>query len=145
MDYRSAFQISAAGMTFERTRVEATTLNLANMHNARGADGHLFQPLRAVAGGAPAGPFASSYASLRGSFAGPANVGMVATAVQPRMVHEPGHPLADAKGLVAYPGVNHLGEMVNLVSALRAYEANVVAMNAAKTMALKALELGGNA
>ena len=41
------------------------------------------------------------------------------------------------------PGVNQVTEMVNLASALRAYEANVVAMNAAKTMALKALDLGG--
>jgi flagellar basal-body rod protein FlgC len=45
---------------------------------------------------------------------------------------------------VALPGVDHVSEMVNLITALRAYEANVVAMNAAKTMAVKALEIGGS-
>ena len=52
--------------------------------------------------------------------------------------------MADDKGMVALPGVDHVSEMVNLITALRAYEANVVAMNAAKTMAVKALEIGGS-
>jgi flagellar basal-body rod protein FlgC len=58
-------------------------------------------------------------------------------------VYEPGNPDADDKGFVSLPGINQVTEMVNMAGALRAYEANVVAMNAAKTMALKALELGG--
>jgi len=52
-------------------------------------------------------------------------------------------PDADEKGFVAYPGINPVAEMVNLISTMRAYEANVVAMNAAKTMAMKALDIGG--
>jgi len=59
------------------------------------------------------------------------------------MAYEPGHPDADAQGFVTYPGIDPVGEMVDLISTLRAYEANVAAANAAKTMALKALELGG--
>ena len=51
------------------------------------------------------------------------------------MVYEPGHAYADSKGFVAYPGVNHTAEMLTLNSALRAYEANVAAMSAAKAMA----------
>lgn len=144
MDYSSAFQISAAGMNLERARVDATALNLANMHSARGADGTMFQPLRVVSGSAPVPAFAASYETVRGDLTMPADVRMEPTLAAPRLVHEPGHPQADEKGFVAYPGVNHLSEMVNLVSALRAYEANVVAMNAAKTMALKALEVGGS-
>jgi len=63
--------------------------------------------------------------------------------VAPRMVYEPGHPHADTKGYVAYPGVDQSTQMVNMASALRAYEANVVAMNAARVMAARTLEIGG--
>jgi flagellar basal-body rod protein FlgC len=52
--------------------------------------------------------------------------------------------LAKQKGFVAYPGINTVNEMVTLISATRAYEANVAALNAARVMALKALEIGGN-
>jgi len=62
----------------------------------------------------------------------------------PRLVYEPGHPDADTKGFVAYPDVNPVSEMVELMTVTRAYEANVRAMNMAKTMALKALEIGGD-
>ncbi len=144
MDYSSAFQISAAGMNLERSRVEATTLNLANMHVPQDVKGAGFQPLRAVARSAALPSFAASYEALGAQLALPTEVRLEPTGAAPRLVHEPGHPQADEKGFVAYPGVNHLSEMVNLVSATRAYEANVVAMNAAKAMALKALEVGGN-
>ena len=63
--------------------------------------------------------------------------------LSPRLVHEPGHPLADSRGLVSYPGVDPATEMVTLMSASRAYEANVAAMNTARNLALKALDIGG--
>lgn len=144
MDYSSAFQISAAGMNLERARVEATALNLANMHVPQDGKGAAFQPLRVVARSS-AVSFGSSYEAVgTAQPLMPAEVRMESTMAPPRLVHEPGHPQADAKGFVAYPGVNHLSEMLNMVSAIRAYEANVVAMNAAKAMALKALEVGGS-
>ena len=62
----------------------------------------------------------------------------------PRMAFDPGHPHADAKGFVAYPGVDQPTEMLMLNTALRAYEANMVALNTAKTMATRALEIGGS-
>jgi flagellar basal-body rod protein FlgC len=58
-------------------------------------------------------------------------------------VFEPGHPEADERGFVAYPGINPVAEMMNLLTAVRVYEANVAALNAAKAMALKTLQLGG--
>jgi len=61
----------------------------------------------------------------------------------PRKVYEPGNPFADNKGFVTYPGLSTATEMVSMMNALRAYEANVVAMNTAKTLAIKALEIGG--
>jgi flagellar basal-body rod protein FlgC len=142
MDFSTAFQISAAGMSLEKARVDVTALNLANMHTSRGADGALYQPLRVVARPGNASSFGATYETL-GAMAGPQAVHTEPMQAAPRLVHEPGHPQADERGYVAYPGVNHSAEMVNLVSALRAYEANVVAMNAAKTMALKALDIGG--
>jgi len=59
-----------------------------------------------------------------------------------RRVYDPGHPEADQDGYVTYPNVNVITEMVNLMTAVRAYEANVTAINAAKDMALKTLEIG---
>ncbi|RSZ56285.1 flagellar basal body rod protein FlgC [Massilia atriviolacea] len=148
MDYRNAFAISASGMTVEKTRLDTTAVNLANVHSTRGPDGKLFRPLTVKVGEAGAS-FAAGFtqlqgATLRGATLRGAEVVRIEEAnVAPRMVYEPGNPDADAKGYVSMPGVNQVTEMVNLASALRAYEANVVAMNAAKTMALKALDLGG--
>jgi flagellar basal-body rod protein FlgC len=59
-----------------------------------------------------------------------------------KMVYDPGHPDADASGYVRMPNVNIVNEMVDMLSASRAYEANVTALNAAKSMALKALDIG---
>jgi flagellar basal-body rod protein FlgC len=59
-----------------------------------------------------------------------------------RMVYNPTHPQANAEGYVAMPNVNTVEEMANMISAQRAYEADVTAMNAAKQMAQKALEIG---
>jgi flagellar basal-body rod protein FlgC len=59
-------------------------------------------------------------------------------------VHEPGHPDADARGFVSYPAVDTLREMLTLITATRAYEANLSALNAARSMAQRALEIGGN-
>jgi flagellar basal-body rod protein FlgC len=144
MDYSQAFEISASGMTVEKLRIDVTAVNIANMHSTAAADGTLFRPLRVVSRpGAPT--FGSLFQvgvvhGLRGAQV----FGLEELAVAPRMIYEPGNPMADDKGMVALPGVDHVSEMVNLITALRAYEANVVAMNAAKTMAVKALEIGGS-
>ena len=58
------------------------------------------------------------------------------------MKYDPRHPDADEKGYVAMPNINLMEEMVNMISATRGYEANVTALQAAKDMALKALEIG---
>ena len=68
-------------------------------------------------------------------------MGIVDDASPLRAVHDPGHPQADANGYVMLPNVNPVTEMVDMMTATRAYEANVTAMNAAKNMALKALDI----
>jgi flagellar basal-body rod protein FlgC len=144
MDYRNAFAISATGMTVEKMRLDTTAVNLANVHSTRGADGKLFRPLSVKIAETQVN-FAAGFDQLaRPALHGAQVVRVEETSVAPHRLYEPGNPDADDKGYVSLPGVNQVTEMVNLSSALRAYEANVVAMNAAKTMALKALELGGS-
>jgi len=143
MDYRALFQISATGMSVEKLRLEVTTSNIANMHSTAATPEQRYQPLRVLS---QATPFAFSQqfdALYSVPQAGTQIVGVEPQAVAPRLVYEPNHPHADSKGFVSYPGVNHTAEMVNLMSALRSYEANVIAMNAAKTMASRALDIGG--
>lgn len=139
MDYNAAFHISATGMAVEKLRLDVTAANIANMNTAAPTAAQAYQPLRVVAR-AQGLDFSQQFGQLAGA---PHNVALVPQAVAPRLVYEPGHPYADAKGLVAYPGVNHTAEMVNLNVALRAYEANVAAMSAARTMAARTLEIGG--
>ncbi len=144
MDYRAAFQISASGMAVEKTRLDVSTANLANMHTTKAADGTLFRPMRVVAQPA-AVSFGATFEGVGQAVPG----GVQVTAIEPmettpHAVYEPGHPDADEKGFVAYPGVDQVSEMVTIMTAVRAYEANVVAMNAAKSMAVKALDIGGN-
>jgi flagellar basal-body rod protein FlgC len=144
MDYRNAFAISASGMSVEKLRLDTTAANLANIHTTRGPDGKAWQPLTVKVAESRTS-FAAGFAQLTGaaSLRGARVVQVEPANVAPRQVYEPGNPDADDKGFVSLPGINQVTEMVNMAGALRAYEANVVAMNAAKTMALKALELGG--
>ena len=145
MDYQNAFAISSAGMSVERLRVEVSALNLANANTVADANGAVFQPLRVVARAAgtvaDADPTAFSQLVGRG-LAGPVASVEVADRAA-RRVLEPGHPLADAQGFVSYAPVDSTTEMLTLMSATRAYEANVAAMNAARTLAMKALDIGG--
>jgi len=146
MNYMAAFDISATGMSVEKTRLDVTAVNLANVNSTRSADGGVFKPMRVISGEKRGADFVTTMDVLSnyGRLHGAEVVSVEKLEVAPRMVFEPSHPDADQKGFVAYPGVNQVSEMVNLITALRSYEANVVAMNAAKSMALKALEIGGN-
>lgn len=139
MSYPQTFAISAAGMDVERLRVEVATLNLANAHTVAGADGRLYQPLRVMATSSPQGLFSSL---MKTPLEGP-SAWVEPTGVASKQVLDPGHPMADAKGFVAQPDVDPAAEMMTMMGALRSYEANVAAMNTARTMALKSLEIGG--
>lgn len=152
MDYAQAFAISAAGMNVERARVDVAAVNLANANTVVARDGTGFQPMRVVARtvgidgnlrhdgfGALFGEGMEAYALLGAM----PEIALEPLGSTPRRVLEPGHPMADEKGFVTYPGVDPATEMMTLMTAMRAYEANVAAMNAARTMAVKALDIGG--
>jgi flagellar basal-body rod protein FlgC len=143
MDYNAAFQISATGMSLEKMRLDVTAANLANMNVAAASPSQVYQPLRVLAQ-SNALSFSQHFGQWQTAAPGGVSVqAVVPQALAPRMVNDPGHPYADAKGMVAYPAVDHAAEMLTLNSALRAYEANVAAMAAARTMAARALDIGG--
>lgn len=129
--------ISATGMTAERVRMDLIANNLANINTTRTAAGGPYQRQVAV--------FAEVMAQIRSGNAGGKGVRVVeiSTDQSPApLVHNPGHPDADENGYVAMPNINVVNEMVDMITATRAYEANVTAMNAFKGMFLKALEIG---
>jgi len=133
-----ALDISASGLIAERTRMDVTSHNLANAQSS----GYKRQDvvLRESGGG-----FANVLGQAIGA-SGDAGRGVEVAAVttdqsEQRRVYDPGHPDADAQGYVRLPNVNAVSEMTDLISASRAYEANVTAMNTAKQMFSKTLEL----
>lgn len=142
MDYHAAFRIGAAGMALEKLKLEVTAANLANMHSAASGVERLYQPLRVLSTEQPL-RFAEAFGRASAAGGGVLAGQVVPQQMAPRMVYEPGHPYADAKGFVAYPNINQQSEMMNLTVALRAYEANLTVMNAAKVMATRTLEIGG--
>lgn len=150
MDYTKMFAISAAGMAAERTRVEVAALNLANANTVAGADGNAFAPQRVVTRSvaSPArDDFGMHMARVLDQRDAPAvflpEAVVESSGAAPRTLYEPGHPLANASGFVMQPGVDTATEMVTVMSAMRAYEANVAVANAARSLALKTLEIGG--
>jgi flagellar basal-body rod protein FlgC len=146
MSYQEVFAISAAGMDVERTRVDVAALNLANANTVVSADGRGYQTLRVIARSSVSTQTqdpAAVFAGLVEQGLPRPSADVVASDQPTRRVHDPSHPLADGRGFVEYPGVDSATEMMTFMSAMRAYEANVAAMNMTRTLALKALEIGG--
>ncbi|WP_172200446.1 flagellar basal body rod protein FlgC [Niveibacterium sp. COAC-50] len=144
MNFSEIARISASGLALQKARVEAATLNLANIGTVADASGRLYQPLTAVA--EPSQPaFAGTLTSLRRALLGAGDVRLVASERAPVKSYEPGHPMADAQGYVSHPDIDHLNEMMTINGAVRAYEANLAAVQTARQMCSKALEIGSGA
>ena len=141
MDFFSAMDISASALTAERTRMNLISSNLANANSTRTAEGGPYRRKDAVFTATPA-PGSFGAALGRASDARRVEVSQISEDRNPpRLQYEPSHPDADPQGYVAYPNVNVVEEMADMISASRSYEANVTATQAAKSMALKTLEL----
>jgi flagellar basal-body rod protein FlgC len=141
-----ALEISASGLTAERMRMDVVAENLANAQTTRGANGQPYRRKEIVLQERPAeGGFGAALAGAMGARRGrPAGVEVARVAEDQtplKRVYDPGHPDADAAGYVEMPNVDPVAEMVDLISAQRAYEANVTAMQAAKQMFAKTLEI----
>ena len=138
-----ALNISASGLTAERMRMDVVAENLANVNTTRGADGQPYRRKEVVlAERQGEGSFGAALAGAMSGKPGGVEVAAIAEDQTPlKQVYDPGHPDADANGYVQMPNVDSVAEMVDLISAQRAYEANVTAMQAAKQMLSKTLEL----
>ncbi len=139
-----ALNVSATGLTAERLRMDVTAENLANAQTTRGADGGPYRRKEVVLGEIAQGGFGSQLAVAmnRGGGAGGVEVQAITEdQTSGKLVYDPGHPDANAEGYVQMPNVDTVAEMVDLITASRAYEANVTAMQAAKQMFAKTLEL----
>ena len=142
-----AIDISGSGLSAERLRMDVTAENLANAQTTRGPNGGPYQRKEVVLQTAQPNGFASQLAAATGSVQGGQTpggvqaVGIVADPTAPKQVYDPGHPDANAEGYVEMPNVNSVTEMVDLISASRGYEANVTAMQTAKQMFSKTLDI----
>ena len=139
-------EISASGLTAERMRMDVVAQNLANAQTTRGADGQPYRRQEVVLQErTPTSGFGAALAGAMGGRTGTpggVQVAQIAKDQTPlKRVYDPGHPDADANGYVQMPNVDSVSEMVDLISAQRAYEANVTAMQSAKQMFSRTLDL----
>lgn len=148
MNTFSIMAVSAAGMGAERARLEAAALNLANANTVATSEEQAYQPRKVVIQSVDPSFDAQVSQGLLDPFREQSLPHPVAlTEIRPAPTlrrHDPSHPLADAQGLIVQPAVDPLSEMVTVMQALRAYEANVTAAAATRSMLLKTLDIGGN-
>ena len=135
----SALDISASALVAQRIRLNVVTENLANAETTRGPDGGPYRRKVAIFGAEPAGTFGQALATEVSTVTVP---DIQESEDAPRAVYQPAHPDANPEGYVMMPNINSVLEMADLLAATRAYEANVTAVQAAKSMAAKALEIG---
>lgn len=144
MDLLSSLRISSSGLSANRKRMAAISSNIANAQTTRTAEGGPYRRKEVVYGAEPARENFSDI--LEGEIDALAQkvhaTEVISTNRPPILKYEPNHPDANEQGYVAYPNINVMEEMANMISTTRSYEANVNAMNTTKGMALKALEIG---
>ena len=145
MDFFTAMRIGASGLSVQRTRMNITASNLANVDTTRTAEGGAYKPRHAIVA---AVPLSQTFDEVLGDVmhdkvASAEVVSVQAEQGQGRMVYDPQHPDANGEGYVEYPNLSVVGEMTNMVTATRSYEANVSAVQTIKQMAKNAFEIGG--
>jgi flagellar basal-body rod protein FlgC len=145
MSFFDSIDLAASGLTAERVRMDVTAENLANAQTTNGAGGQPYRRqevvLEQVGGG-----FGSTLQTAMGTGQtqtpdGVQVAGIVDDPTPDQLVYDPGHPGANAQGYVRMPNVNSVTEMTDLISESDSYQADVTAMNTAKTMYSKTLDL----
>lgn len=152
MSLMTSLNISASGMTAQRTRMDIIAQNVANVNTTRDENGNTYVRQTVVFEERSINNYNfESYLTAQKtglSYNPQIGSGVKISAIAEdhvtamKKVYEPSNPDADEDGYVTYPNVNTVTEMTNLIDASRSYEANVTAFNATKNMALKGLELG---
>ena len=144
MDFLTSMKISSSGLNVQRKLMETTSSNLANIETTRTPEGGPYRRKEVVVS---AMPLEDDFNEVLKSELGENVLKTMITEIiedqnEPRLTFKPNHPDANEAGYVAMPNVDLMTEMVNLVTSTRGFEANVTAMNAAKSMAQRAIELG---
>ena len=133
MPLSKVFDVAASALTAQSQRLNVVASNLANADSTAGPDGQPYRARQVVFQAAPTGAAGAVGVKV---------AEVVSDASPPRRSYDPKHPLADAEGYVAQSNVNAVEEMVNMISAARAYQNNVEVMNTAKSLMLRTLSLG---
>ncbi len=150
MGFFDGYSVATSGMSAQRTRINVTSANIANAQTTHTKDGGPYKKQEVVfedvllaqnkkinSNDVETTNDKNSELSLRG-------VGVkaiIASATKPVMRYEPNHPDANEKGYVAYPDINPVVEMVDLIEAMRSYEANVASFNTHKNIDTKTLDI----
>jgi len=132
MSLFNIFNVAGSGMAAQSQRLNVVASNLANVDSATSANGQPYRAKQVIFSATP----------VEGGAQGVKVSAVVEDSSPMRMVYDPKHPMADDKGYVTMPNVDVVGEMVNMISASRAYQNNVEVMNASKTMLLKTMTIG---
>lgn len=143
-----SYQISGSGMGAQRIRLDVISNNIANANTMVTAEGSPYRR-REVVFEAPGRTFSESLSTARRKLNHTIGSGVkVQQILEDRTekafvkIYDPGHPFADPNGIVLRPNINVTTEMVNIIDASRAYEANVTALNSYKQMEQRALTIG---
>lgn len=144
MDFSTGMRVSSSGLSAQRMRMNTISSNIANVNTTRTPEGGPYRRKDVVF---EAIPDARNFGEILTSQPDRNIRRVQVTDVlvdrkAPILKYEPDHPDANEQGYVAYPNVNLMEEMTNMIQATRAYEANVSSMQASKDMALSALEIG---
>lgn len=144
-DFLSGLRISGSGMAAQRARMNTISSNLANINTTRTPEGGPYRRKDVVF---ESMSDSQSFGEIMGANDPKSDYQRVQVTdvtydkKAPLLKYDPTHPDADADGNVAYPNINLMEEMTNMIQASRSYEANVQAIQASKDMALSALEIG---
>jgi flagellar basal-body rod protein FlgC len=137
--------ISASGLSAERQRAEVTSANLANAETTHTEDGGPYVRKEVVFSSSNASPFRTVLNGMGRLGHGPSGAVQLTEVVSdnapPVMRYEPGNPDADKNGMVAYPAINPITEMVDLMSAVRSYQLNASAVTSAKQMIQQSIDI----
>ena len=135
-------RISASGLSAERLRIDTIASNIVNSRSTRGKNGQPYRRKVAIFQENLTKEINKQTGKREETLNGVKAIGIEEDQSEFRRVYEPSHPDADENGYVLMPNVNILNEMADMITAVRAYEANVTALNSQKSMFLKALEIG---
>jgi len=142
MNLFGMLELSATALTAERQRAEVVTSNMANAQTTRTPEGGPYRRQLVLFRSQRLPQFPLMLASLSNVATRGVRVDrVIPDPSAPLVRYQPGHPDADARGYVAYPAINPLEEMTDLLGAVRAYELNAAAVQAAKSMITQSLDI----